>query len=276
MTMVLAVSALVGLSIGSFLTVVVSRYGTEETIVSGRSRCPSCRRILHWFELLPALSFIAQGGRCRSCRAPIPPLYLVIELACGFLFIFAAHAVFYSGLRAPVSLFLDGLWPGSGAVFSFLYFASFLTSAVAVSAYDWLHRLVPRAFLFPPLFIALAAIGGDSLFRKDPAALWPPLVAAALAFGFFWLLWRFSKGQAMGRGDADVAGLIGLYLGPAQTLFALLISFWAGAIFGILLVALGKLDWKSQVPFAPFLFGGALVSLIVGVPDFVALLFYGF
>ena len=67
----------------------------------------------------------------------------------------------------------------------------------------------------------------------------------------------------MGRGDADVALAIVAVLGPAVGLLGILFGFWLGAILGILLLLTGRLAWSSRVPFAPFLFAGALAALFL-------------
>src|SRR3989344_7761899 len=70
-----------GLSLGSFLSVLVFRLSLKEGgIVTGRSRCPNCRHRLAWYALLPLLSFVLLAGRCRHCRRKISPAYPLLEL----------------------------------------------------------------------------------------------------------------------------------------------------------------------------------------------------
>src|SRR3989338_4788174 len=78
--------ALVGLAVGSFVNVLALRLLARETI-RGRSRCPSCRRTLRWFELIPVLSYCMQRGRCRSCNSSISVQYPLIEVATAILFV---------------------------------------------------------------------------------------------------------------------------------------------------------------------------------------------
>lgn len=58
-----------GASIFSFLGVVIWRLPRGESVVKGRSHCPACGRTLSAAELVPCLSFLVQGGRCRGCGA---------------------------------------------------------------------------------------------------------------------------------------------------------------------------------------------------------------
>ncbi|MDP3727109.1 MAG: prepilin peptidase [bacterium] len=255
--------ALLGLATGSFLTVVIRRTGTRSTIVWGRSRCPQCRRTLRWFELLPILSFLLQRGRCRSCRRPISPLYPVVEFLCAFLFVALAVAV-VRGVISPPPFSTDAVAGTLGTqVLWFLYYAFFSALAIAISAYDFERGLIPLALVRPLLvvgaggaLIRLAAGGGG----REVFAL---AAFAGAVFVLFWGLWFFSAGRAMGRGDADVALAIALVLGPAAALTGLLFAFWIGAILGILLVSVRRLGWSSEIPFAPFLFGGAIAALFL-------------
>ena len=82
-----------GLVIGSFLNVVSMRYNGDHfvldpRIIGGRSHCNSCEKTLRWFELVPLISFLIQGGRCRRCKAPLSIQYPTVELISGLLFVF--------------------------------------------------------------------------------------------------------------------------------------------------------------------------------------------
>lgn len=257
--------ALLGLLVGSFLTVVIRRVGTGITVVRGRSRCPACGHTLRWFELLPGLSFLLQGGRCRSCGRAITWFYPAVELTTAFLFVGLGWAAFRGALPPP---FASGgasaalPWLGHMAVW-LPYYLFFAATAVAVSFYDFERRLIPTRLIKPLLVLGLAAQGAGLIGQRGVSSLLPAVAVAGGSFLLFWSLWFFSAGRAMGRGDADVALAIGLTVGPAIGLLGLLLAFWMGAFFGILMVLAGRLEWSSRIPFAPFLFGGALVALFL-------------
>lgn len=271
----LAAAAVLGLIVGSFLTVVVHRTATAEPMLFGRSRCPRCARTLTWRELLPVFSFLRQRGRCRTCRGPIPIAYPAIELATAGLFILVAWRTASGAIAAPPFAPAAADW-GAGALglVTFLYASLFAAAAVAVSAYDFRYRLIPQRFVAPLAIAGGAAQVAGAFGAGSPAPLIASAAAAAGAFLAFLALWYFSAGRAMGRGDADVAGVIVLALGPAAGLVGLLFAFWIGAASGILLVATGKSGWKSQIPFAPFLFAGAVASLLVPVAPIAVLAAY--
>lgn len=72
-----------GASIFSFLGVVIWRLPRGESVVKGRSHCPACGRTLSAAELVPCLSFLVQGGRCRGCGARIPARDFWLEVLGG-------------------------------------------------------------------------------------------------------------------------------------------------------------------------------------------------
>lgn len=273
---ILAWLALVGLAVGSFLGVVIRRSGTRvgphtknfgagAGITRGRSFCPNCRKQLDWFELIPLLSFSLQRGRCRSCRQPISLFYPALEIITAVLFVALGRAALAGILPPPPFASLAFGGPGilGGSAGWFLYYALFGVMAIIVSFHDFERRLIPLVPVRLLIIVGSGAQFAGLLKRGDISSLFPAVLVAGGAFVLFWSLWFFSRGRAMGRGDADVALAIGLYLGPAQAAWGLLLSFWFGAAVGILLVLTGRLGLKSRIPFAPFLFGGALVSLFV-------------
>ncbi|MBI2594799.1 MAG: prepilin peptidase, partial [Candidatus Colwellbacteria bacterium] len=79
-----------GALIGSYLNVVSLRFSPEEGFRasrSGRSRCPYCSRTLKWYELVPLLSFLIQGGRCRVCQRRLSLQYPIVELMAGLVLV---------------------------------------------------------------------------------------------------------------------------------------------------------------------------------------------
>lgn len=78
---------LLGLSVGSFLNVLIDRLANGESIWLGRSHCDWCKKPLRWYELIPVLSFIIQRGRCRRCHKKISLQYPLVELAAGTIFV---------------------------------------------------------------------------------------------------------------------------------------------------------------------------------------------
>ena len=230
---------LLGTSIGSFLNVVVLRYGTKK--LSGRSMCFSCGKILHWFELLPVLSFFVQRGRCRGCKAGISFQYPLVELLTGFVFALVAWRNLQPTtdnlqLESPLLWFVVC---GELLMFSLL---------IALSVYDLRHKIIPDALVFSAGIVSFLLFL-YSYFIRQPADHSSYLLDFWSGFFFaipFALIWFLSKGRAMGLGDAKLVVLFPWFLGVAGGLSALVIGFWIGAA-----VALGGLFLKKMVALFP-------------------------
>src|SRR5690625_136657 len=78
-----------GTVVGSFFNVVGLRFPKNISFHTGRSYCPICGKQLYWYELVPIISYLLQGGKCNKCKAKISPLYPAIEFTTGFLFMFS-------------------------------------------------------------------------------------------------------------------------------------------------------------------------------------------
>ncbi len=232
-----------GLSVGSFLNVVICRLESKEPILFGRSRCPKCGALLKRFDLIPLLSFVLTRGKCRYCGRRISYQYPLVELATGLLFLVVFN-------QFPISNFqiLDS--------FFYLIIISFL---IIIFAYDLKHYLIPDKIIYPAIIIALLNLG-----LKGPNfwALKAQILAACLASGFFLSLVLVSKGKWMGLGDVKLAFLMGLVLGWPNICLALFLSFMSGAIIGIGLIIAGKKTIKAQIPFGPFLAGATILIML--------------
>lgn len=227
--MILVLLFILGLAFGSFLNVIILRVNSGETLW-GRSRCFSCLHKLEWRDLIPVISYINIGGRCRHCGSGISLQYPIVELLTGVIFVSTAYLIF----GAP----------------RFIFAAAFFTVLLAISVYDIRHKIIPDQFS-----LALLAVAAG--FEVTSPFAWSDIFSALGAFAFFALLWLISRGRWMGFGDAKIAFSIGLFLGYPGVLIALTLAFWIGAIFGIGMLLAGVYGRKTEVPFAPFLALGA-------------------
>lgn len=246
-----------GSIVGSFLNVVLLRKNTGESVVKGGSRCFSCGKNLRALEMIPILSFVLQGGKCRSCGSRISLQYPIVEFLVGSL----ALLIF---LKFQVSSFkIFALWV--------YYFAAF-SPLFLIAAYDFKNKIIDSHFLY-----AFAAFSVVEFSRRADFA--PDLISSFLIALFFYLLWQASSGRWMGRGDADLAFWAALFLGFPLNLAMLFFAFWLGGIVGSVLLFSAKglaasasggknrFGLKSEIPFAPFLAGAAFAVWIF--QDFV-------
>jgi len=231
---------LFGLCVGSFLNVVIYRAKVKKSIFRPRSFCPSCKHHLAWYDLIPVISFITLGGKCRYCHKRVSWQYPLVELSCGILFI-----LFYLKIDSiNFPLLLD------------LFFASIF---IVIFVYDLKYYLILDQVI---LLGAIAAVLVSILLGKPsfPEALLGSLAAG----GFFAIIVLTSSGKWMGGGDIKLGFLLGFVLGWPQVLVALFIAFTLGSIIGLFLIILRGKTLQSAVPFGTFLIVGALISMLEG------------
>ena len=257
---------ILGLLVGSFLNVILFRFGTGETVVSGRSRCNACRGTIAWYDNIPLLSFIVLWGKCRKCGARISFQYPAVEFATAFLFSFAGSAFFI---------------PGSVEAAIETTFALGLTAAlVVIFAYDLSHMEIPVSALgfgilwtiFSLFFLWYFALPQEAFLDSR---LFEGLVGGAVAFALFYALVFFSKETWMGEGDAWLALLLGLVVGWKLLLPTLTLAFGSGAVVGIALIIMKRKELQSRIPFGPFLAASMLFMLFFGRMMEMRYLFFG-
>ncbi len=241
----LVVAGVLGLVVGSFLNVVIHRLPNDRSVVSPPSSCPSCGSRIAPRDNVPVLSWIALGGRCRSCRAPIAVRYPLVELANAVLWVLV--------LKAAPS------W-GDAATGAFLVSAS-----IALLAIDYDHQILPDVITLPGIAVGLA-LAFVSVRRTPLEAALGALLGAG---GLYLLAFTYEKiaGQeGMGLGDVKMLGMIGALLGPAGVVVTVLLGSISGSVVGIGLILTRGGDGKTRLPFGVFLALGAIAAWFLGDP----------
>ena len=253
---------ILGISVGSFLNVVICRLKTKETILFNRSYCPKCRAVLKWYDLIPVLSFLLQKGRCRYCNAKISWQYPIVEISTGLLFLLIVQNYVILSVSEGSYAIITTRFFASLRMTDFLnliYYFIIVSFLIIIFVYDLKHYIIPDRIIYPGIIISLlyllaaAAAAYDSLFSY--------FLSAFIASGFFLALVLVSEGKWMGLGDVKLSFLMGLILGWPNILFALFLSFLSGAVIGIGLIIFGKKGFKSQIPFGPFLAGSTILVM---------------
>ncbi|WP_028399377.1 prepilin peptidase [Ectobacillus panaciterrae] len=229
---------IVGLVLGSFYNVVGMRVPAGQSIVRPRSACPSCSHTLTARELVPVLSYVWQGGKCRNCRTRISPVYPVFELLTGLLFAFT----FY--------------WLGWDAEVFIGWTLVSLLMIIVVS--DLSYMLIPNKIL---LFFMIVFVIERICVPLHP--WWESIMGAAIGFILLFLIAVLSKG-GMGGGDVKLFGVLGFVLGGKLVILAFLLSCFFGTIFGLAGLATGHVKRGKPMPFGPFIMLGALTSYFFG------------
>ncbi|MEQ1698558.1 MAG: prepilin peptidase [Ilumatobacteraceae bacterium] len=244
--MTVVISALYGLLIGSFLTVVVDRVPRGASIVQPGSACGNCGLRLGPLDLVPVFSWLALRGKCRKCHTNIGTEPLVLELSTSLLFGLTA---WHFGLswRTPAYCALMG-------------------GLVGLSWIDLRTRRLPRQVIYGTAGVVLPLLVVASLVEHAPRRLWMMALGAAISLAIMGLIYVASRG-GMGEGDVRLAPLLGAALGflnPGLAAVGLLYGFAAGAVVGVAVLVLRKGNRKTAIPFGPFLALGTLLAIFWG------------
>ncbi|MCL4405323.1 MAG: prepilin peptidase [Patescibacteria group bacterium] len=277
-----------GLAIGSFINVVALRYREGKSIfadIYGRSHCPHCGKTLRWYELMPLVSFVIQGGRCRSCHERISWQYPIVELIAGLILVLVPYRLmsFYHGIYSPYLPI-------------FIWVIAFLT-LLLIAAIDFRKRIIPDsltifiASLGVAMFFIHASlgdfglsnglIGGTFLGSYALILFWGSSLLVntllGLAFGlvFVGLVYILSRGRGIGFGDVKLAAATGLLMGWPDIALALILAFIIGGIIGGLLMLLRHKSGQDSVPFGPFIAAGITLVFFLGY-DILNAYFYLF
>ena len=224
---------------GSFLYVLIFRLDKKRGAFTGRSECPKCSKQLKWHDLFPVISYLFLKGRCRYCKEKISPVYPVVEILTAFSFL-----GFYL-IQRPESL-----------AFSSFYLL-IIASLTSLIFFDYLYFIIPDKIIF---FLIPIVVLFDFFFRQIQ---FNSLLLSALTLGgAFAIIHLVSRGQWIGLGDAKLMFLIGLVLGYPLGLFSMVLSVWVAALVGIGLMASGRANRKTALPFGSFLSGVSILTII--------------
>jgi leader peptidase (prepilin peptidase)/N-methyltransferase len=237
---------LLGIVVGSFLNVCITRIPEEISIVSPASRCPRCKTPIKPYDNVPILGWLWLRGKCRTCGLPISPMYPLMELATGLLFV-AAFAEFGITQTTVKWLFFTCL--------ILILTVTDLRVRLLPDMVNWpgfAAGLMFSAFVPPDHGLAGAFLGRFLQVRLPgfAAGILDGILGAA--FGSF-LLWGMATGykavrghEGMGMGDVKMIAMIGAFLGLRGTFLTLLVGSLLGSVIGIfLIVALYLGGWRS-------------------------------
>lgn len=227
---------MLGLCIGSFLNVCIFRIPLKQDIVKLSSHCMKCERKLRWYELIPVLSFILQGGKCRGCKEKLSVQYPLIELLNGLIYL---YIFYYLGYTVQAGLYS--------------VMASVL---IVISVIDF------RTFEIPlGCNIILFLLGVLQVVIDLPHI-------SQYVIGFFavstvlFIIWLISKGRAIGGGDIKLLAAGGLILGWQNIIMAFLSGCIIGSFIHIFRMRFCGAD--RRLAFGPYLSAGILIAALWG------------
>ena len=240
----LAISALSGAIVGSFLNVCIYRIPTGLSILKPASACPKCNQKIRFSDNIPIISYLILRGRCRSCNEPISWRYPLVELITA-------------GTTAAVYM-VYGVTLQGGACLVLIYLLTVITFI------DVDHMIIPDKLVFLGLLTGFAA-----LFSGANPIGWRDALLGVFVYGGLLYLpglagKRIFKKDAMGIGDVKLGAMMGLFLGWKMIIMSLYAAFFVASAVGLTALVTGRLRTGDRVPFGPFLAAGTLVTLFFG------------
>ena len=231
-----------GSVMGSFYHVLATRLSKGMSIITPASHCEKCNHKLKWYELIPILSYLIQGGKCSKCKTKLPISYLLIEICSGMLFAVCYHVfdlklqlitalIFVSSLIIIIisdieyMIILD-------EVLIFAIFGIILVDIIDIGLYETSIKIISGTGSFITMYLIKKL--GDSMFKQE----------------------------SLGGGDIKLMFLVGLVIGyPMSVCNIFFATFIAFPIALYLLIR--KKD--NIIPFGPFLSMSAIILYIWGL-----------
>ena len=259
-------ATLLGLLVGSFLNVVIHRLprmmeldwqqqaretlGLPEgekrptyNLILPNSQCPHCAHEIKPWENIPVVSWLALGGKCSSCKAPISKRYPLVELACGTLSAFIAWHYGFGWQAGAMLLLTWGL--------------------LAMSMIDVDHQLLPDALVLPLLWLGLI-VNHFGLFTNLGDALWGAVFGYLSLWSVYWLFKLITGKEGMGYGDFKLLAMLGAWGGWQVLPLTILLSSLVGAVLGVIMLRLRNAETSTPIPFGPYLAIAGWIALLWG------------
>jgi leader peptidase (prepilin peptidase)/N-methyltransferase len=241
---ILVLATVIGLAIGSFLNVVIYRLPLGQSLLTPPSTCPSCRTRLRAVDNVPVLSWLALGGKCHHCKAPISPQYPLVEFVTGVLFLLITWVTPIGPLLAARLILVVIL--------------------ITLFGIDLHHQILPNTITLPGIVIGfLFSVVGPPGWINSLLGI---LLGAGILYGIAAAYYAVRREEGLGMGDVKMLAMIGAFLGWKAVLVTLILSSFSGALVGIGLIAFSRGGMRLALPFGTFLSLGALAAMLVGEP----------
>jgi len=237
---------ILGTVMGSFYNVVGYRLPHGGSLLYPPSHCPNCDHRLGALELIPILSFIIQGGKCKNCKQPISFFYPIFEFATGVLFC--------------VSYYIWGFTPE--LFIALIVFSTLLI--VIISDYKYMV-ISDEVLIFSSILLAVTYF---VIEKFNFITLFYHILDGAIAFAIMFIIKKtadyFFQKEAMGGGDVKLMFFLGLVLGPITSSVVIALSAFIALPVAIILLLCKK---ENVLPYGPFLSIAAMLLFIFNVSD---------
>ena len=230
---------------GSFANVCILRLPLDKGVVTGRSFCPNCKKLIIWKDNVPIISFLLLKGKCRQCKKPISFQYTLVEIltSVSFLLIYYLYGISITTLLLIILALL----------FIIIFFI------------DLKHFIIPNTLTFP-----LMILGFIKSFIPNLDEIFPnyidSFIGGLFGYGIIWSIIFFykqvRKKDGMGLGDAKLFAVIGFWFGWISIPFVIFLSSIIALLSVIPDLIKNSKKMTTQIPFGPYIIIGTLVYLL--------------
>ncbi len=254
----------IGLCLGSFVNALVWRIHKQEanlstknkqknqkdlSILHGRSMCPNCLHKLSPKDLIPVISWIMLGGKCRYCHKSISWQYPIVEIVTAVLFLLS-YAFWPYGFAAS-------------GVFQFIIWLMLSVGFMALIVYDLRWMILPDRITFVLIGLVFLQIIVEIIVFKDLSLMLMAIIGIFTTSGLFYLLFQVSDGKWIGGGDVKLAIALGALVGgPYESLLLIFVASLLGTLVSIPLII--KKGRSHHIPFGPFLIISTMIVYLFG------------
>lgn len=150
---------IIGTLFGSFFTLAVYRIPIKQSIVHGRSYCPKCNHKLGFLDLIPVLSYICLGGKCRYCKGKIRGRYIYLEIFSGVIFLLFA-------LSLKINIYNLDVYKLAYLAFGFLYLSTlFIIGGIEKETHSVSNSVLLFGLIVETIYIIYLYIIGISIYK---------------------------------------------------------------------------------------------------------------
>lgn len=243
-----ALLAVFGLLFGSFYLVVATRLPNNESVITPGSHCDNCKHELKWYELIPVISYILQGGKCRKCGAKIPIITVIIEIVTALAFCLSYYLYHFG--------------------YGFFALIILLSLTIIIFISDFKYYIISDEPLITAILLILTFKYRFFGFKAFILAMVAGLILFLVFLTIKYLGDKSFKRESLGGGDVKLAILIGTTLGIKLGLASFILAAFIAFPYAIFVSIFKK---EAIVPFGPFLIS-ALVIVFVYMQFFVDLI----
>jgi len=233
---------ILGTVMGSFYHVIATRLSKGLSIVKPASHCEKCNHTLKWYELIPIISYLIQGGKCSKCKEKLPISYLLMEFCTGLLFAVCYHVFDFS-------------WE---LLIAIIFISSLIT--VIISDIEYMI-ILDEVLIFSSASIIIVNIIDIGLYETSLKVL-----SGIGAFATMLLIKKLGdiifKQESLGGGDIKLMFLIGMVIGYDMAVCNIFFATFIAFPIALLLLITKK---DNIIPFGPFLSMSAIILYIWGI-----------